>query len=329
MKNACIIGYGAIGPVHAAALKNTENVHLYGICDINHERADKGAKEHNCRVFYDFSKVLADENIDAVHICTPHYLHESMAIEAVEAGKEVILEKPVAISLEELNRLIKKTEGKKLCVMVQNRMNKAVQEFKRLIDTDKTLGKLLGGFASLTWCRTPEYYLHDEWRGKWDTEGGGVLINQAIHLIDLVSYLAGEIKSVTGTISNKTLFDTIEVEDTADAIFNLKNGAKVCYYATNGYSENLPMRLELQFENALLRYADNVLYRIEGDKIEIVERNSNKFSGKKYWGSCHEIVINDFYNGGNFPTLSDVKNSMTTLLKFYESAKNNSKETDI
>lgn len=326
MKNACVIGYGAIGPIHAAGIEKAENVKLYGICDIDKSRADEGAKQHNCKAFYSFSDVLKCSEIDSVHICTPHYLHDTMATEASEAGKEIVLEKPAAITLDRMKMMEERLKNRKVCVMLQNRMNTAVREFKRLIDEDNTLGKLIGGFASLTWYRNREYYEHDEWRGRWDTEGGGLLINQAIHLIDLISYLAGDIKSVKGSISNKTLSDVIEVEDTADAIFSLENGAKVCYYATNGYVSSLPMRLELQFENALLRYADDCLYMITENDTKIIARNGDEYAGKKYWGDSHAVVINDFYNGRNYPTLEDAKNSMTALFKFYESAKNNGKE---
>lgn len=326
MKNACVIGYGAIGPIHAAGLEKADNVNLFGICDINKERADKGAEKHNCKVFYSFEDVLKNPEIDSVHICTPHFLHDTMAIAASDAGKEVVLEKPVAINLERMEEMTEKLKGKKVCVMVQSRTNSAICEFKRLMEEDKSLGKLIGGFASQTWCRDAAYYAQDAWRGKWETEGGGVLINQAIHLIDLVSYVAGDIKSVKGSISNKTLQGVIEVEDTADAIFTLENNVKICYYATNGYSSFLPVRLELQFENALLRYADNMLYKITEDNAEVVAKNSDAYGGKKDWGDGHTAVINSFYNGGKYPTLNDVKNSMTALYKFYESAKNDGKE---
>ena len=106
----------------------------------------------------------------------------------------------------------------------------------------------------------------------------------------------------------------------------LENNVKVCYYATNGYSSFLPVRLELQFENALLRYADNMLCKISKDNVEVVARNSDAYGGKMDWGAGHADVINSFYNGGEYPTLEDVKNSMTALFKFYESAKNNGEE---
>ena len=326
MKNACVIGYGAIGPIHAMGLKSAENVKLFGICDIDRGRAEKGAAEYNCRAFYNFEDVLKNPEIDSVHICTPHYLHDTMAVAAAEAGKDVVLEKPVAINLIRMDEMTEKLMGKKVCVMVQSRINSAICEMKRIMEEDDSLGMLVGGFASQTWCRDEAYYAQGQWRGKWETEGGGVLINQAIHLIDLVSYVAGDIKSVKGSISNKTLQGIIEVEDTADAIFTLENNVKVCYYATNGYSSFLPVRLELQFENALLRYADNMLCKISKDNVEVVARNSDAYGGKMDWGAGHADVINSFYNGGEYPTLEDVKNSMTALFKFYESAKNNGEE---
>lgn len=326
MKNACVVGYGAIGPIHARAIEKANNVTLYAICDTDKSRADHGAKEYSCKALYDFSEVLTDPTITSVHICTPHHLHHSMAIAAANAGKEIVLEKPAAIDLEKFHELEHKLCGKKVCVMLQNRMNIAIQAFKKTIEEDKTLGKLIGGFASLTWHRDAEYYASGDWRGRWDTEGGGVLINQAVHLIDLVSYLAGDIKTVKGHISNDTLQGVIEVEDTAEAIFTLAKNVNVCYYSTNGYSSSLPMRLELQFENALLRYADDVLYRVEKSGTKIIAKNDDKHPGKDYWGDSHTIVIDNFYNDGIFPTLADAKNSMTTLFKFYESAKNNGKE---
>lgn len=326
MKNACVIGCGSIGPVHAAAISAAKNVRLYAVCDTDKARADKYAEEYGCKAFYDFEKMLSDKDVNSVHICTPHYLHDEMAIAAAASGKDIVLEKPAAISLARFLNMQKKLSGHKVCIMLQNRMNNAVAEFKRIISRDASLGKLIGGFASMTWQRTREYYEHDAWRGHWDTEGGALLINQAVHLIDLVSYLAGDIESVSASISNKTLRGVIETEDTADAIFSLANGAKICYYATNGYSSYLPMRLELQFENALLRYADDCLYRLENGNISILARNCEKFAGKNYWGNSHMHVINNFYNTGEYPTLSDAENSMKALFACYESAQNNSKE---
>ena len=329
MKNACVVGYGAIGPIHAAGIEKASNVNLYGICDINKTRAEKGAKEYACKAYFNFEDVINDPKIDSVHICTPHFLHDTMALLAMRAGKDVVLEKPVAVDLKRMEEVMRCANGKKVCVMLQNRMNTAVLEFKRLIEEDRTLGKLIGGFASVTWHRDKEYYMSGEWRGKWATEGGGLLINQAIHLIDLISYLAGDIKSVKGNISNKTLSEIIEVEDTADAIFYLENGVNVCFYATNGYVSSLPVRLELQFENAVLRYADDMLCRIDENGIKVEAKNGDKYTGKKYWGDSHAVVINNFYNGGCYPTLNDAENAMKALFKFYESARNNAEEVII
>ena len=110
MKNACIVGYGAIGPVHAAAVSRTPYANLYAVCDINIERAQKCSQKYGCKVYTEFRDLLSDKSIDTVHICTPHYLHKDMVIEALEAGKYVVLEKPVAINMDELNEIVEYVE---------------------------------------------------------------------------------------------------------------------------------------------------------------------------------------------------------------------------
>ena len=102
MKNVCVVGYGAVGPVHAAALEKIQNAQLYAVCDINPQKLKRCSSQYGCKEFSDFDEMLLDTNIDAVHICTPHYLHKEMAVKALNAGKAVVLEKPVGISFIEL-----------------------------------------------------------------------------------------------------------------------------------------------------------------------------------------------------------------------------------
>lgn len=330
MKNVCVVGFGSIGPVHAEAISRTENVKLYAICDINKERADSGAEQYGCRAIYDFQEVLDNDDIHSVHICTPHYLHHEMVIEASKKGKEIVVEKPLAVNKDALEKLRQEVKDTKICVMLQNRMNLSSIKMKEVFDNDSTLGEFRGGFASMTWSRREEYYAQDEWRGKWATEGGGAMINQAIHLVDLVSYICGDIKSVQASISNKSLKNVIEVEDTCDAIFKLENGKKVMLYATNAYTSNLPFRLELQFKNAIIRYADECLTKIErGKSVELLATNDNRYLGKPYWGISHMKVIENFYNGGEYPTINDAQNTMDALFAIYESANNDSSEIEI
>lgn len=337
MKNVCIVGFGAIGPIHAAAIKDLPDVNFYAICDIVSERADKCAKRYHCKAFYDFDEMLCDDKIDVVHICTPHYLHKEMTLKALKSGKDVVLEKPVAMNPGELDEILAylKTTDRRVGVMLQNRTNNSICALKNIMETDPSIGKLLGVKGILTWKRDAAYYQADEWRGKWSTEGGGLLINQAVHTLDLLTYLAGKITSVRASISTKLLDDVIEVEDTADALLHFENGIRGCFYATNTYPVSSPPYVELIFENVVLRYSDNSLYKIYANKpIEIITSDDNNICGKAYWGSGHKTALYNYYqalkgNSNDYISIYDAENSARALFAIYESGKNNSKEVTI
>lgn len=330
-KKACVTGYGAIGPVHANALIKCDRADFYALCENDPERAEKCREKYPDVVIYsDFDEMLSDNNIDAVHICTPHHLHVPMAKKALLAGKKVVLEKPAAMNEAELSELLSVPGAEDICVMLQCRTNNCTQKLKSIIKNDPSIGRLTGICAFLTWNRTPEYYMHDSWRGKWATEGGGLLINQAIHTIDLMDQFGG-ITAVRASVSTKKLSSVIETEDTADAHFSLKNGADALFFGANTFSSNPPPRIEVCFENALFRYADEKLYKISENGIEVIENDKRADIGKKYWGSGHLSVINSFYaslTGEDTPyiRLKDALHSAKIIYAMYESAKNNSKE---
>lgn len=337
MKNACIVGYGSIGPVHAHAIDLCDDATLYAICDIDKEAADKGAKEHNSKAIYSFEEAVKDPSIDVIHICTPHYLHAQMAMDAIANGKDVVLEKPAAMTKSEFEKLYEfyLNHDKKILVCFQNRSNPCVKMMKELFDNDKTLGELKGITGTLRWCRMRDYYDRAEWRGTWDYEGGGVIINQSSHLVDMMLLFGGSPEGVKASISTKMLEDAIEVEDTADALFFFENGLRASFFATNTYSSNLPYELELSFENSILRYADNFLYRIDKGKMpEVICSDNKNHPGKDYWGSGHQTVINDFYmslegKGNDFLSIDKALSSTYALYAMYESAKYNGKKTEI
>lgn len=327
MKKACIVGYGNIGPIHAAALEKISVE--YSVCDNDAEKL-KRINKSSVETFTSFNSVLDNPDISVVHICTPHYLHKEMAIAAMKRGKAVVLEKPAAMNLAELSELesAQKELNGKICVVLQNRTNPSFVELQKRIETDKELGEVIQVSGILMWHRDAEYYRSDAWRGKKKTEGGGLLINQAIHLIDLLSLLGNGITAVRGSISNKTLEGVIEVEDTADAMFKTNSGINMCFYATNGCTLSRPMLLEVQLKNGVLRYADDRLYRITGTSCETVAYDFGERIGKPYWGCGHAKVISDFYNylsGGNnsYITLQDAASAMKALYAFYESAEQN------
>jgi UDP-N-acetyl-2-amino-2-deoxyglucuronate dehydrogenase len=296
---AAIIGCGNIYTNHANSLINSNFGELAAVVDSDEQRARSAADEYRCSWYTDYREMLKDETIEVVHICTPHYLHSSMAIDSMRAGKHVLVEKPMDISVERAREMIeaKNQYGKYLGVSFQNRYNDTSVEAKKIIERGD-LGSIKGIKAIITWERGKDYYLSADWRGKWQTEGGGTLINQSIHDLDLMQWFGGEIASIKGNADIRVLEDVIEVEDTADATIRFKNGAVGIFYATNCYSTNSSVLLEIHLEKGLLRIEDGELYRIEnGVKTLICYDTSPDLAGKSYWGAGHKKLIKSFYEG--------------------------------
>jgi len=330
MRRAGIVGYGGIAAVHAQAIDQLPVCCLSAVCDIDPKQLERAAEQHPVKTFLDYDEMIASGLVDCVHICTPHYLHKDMAVKALQAGCDVVLEKPVAMNSTELAELVEaeKRSGKRVCVMFQNRTNACIRQLKKLMQDEVYSGKLVSMNGLLTWERDEAYYGSGAWRGKLATEGGGVLINQAIHLIDLISYLSGGIAAVRGSVSTKNLEGIIEVEDTADALLKLKNGKRACIYATNCSQFNIPHQLEVCMEKVYYRYADNALYEIRDGKFsKIICMDDDTFPGKKVWGNGHFTVIGSFYGGDGredeaYPTLAESLNTAQTLFAIYQSANN-------
>ncbi|WP_438447632.1 Gfo/Idh/MocA family protein [Gorillibacterium sp. sgz5001074] len=331
--NAVIIGCGAIGPIHAAAVAQSESVKLYGVCDILEDRAVRMAEPYGCKVFTDLEQVLADPEVDSVHICTPHYLHAEMAIRAAQRGKHVVLEKPVSMNVAQARTVAEAvaSSGIRCGAILQNRLNPSIEKAKQLVESGE-LGRVLGLKGILTWMRTPDYYRSEPWRGRWDTEGGGLLINQAVHMLDMMYYLGGDVEAVKGHIDTRVLQDVIEVEDTADATFYYKGGVRGFFFATNGYSTNSPFYLELHLERGTLRYMDNALI-LKGDgPDQVLARDDQGALGKSYWGMGHARAIGDFYRSladgtDGYIALQEASCSMGMLDAIYASSKSGRRET--
>ncbi len=326
MKNACIVGCGAIAPIHANAIKNARFANLYAVCDNNKAVLDNYL-DCGANVFYSgFEDALTDNSIDVFHICTPHYLHKDMAVKAMLAGKDVVLEKPAAITRDELNEIlkIKAVTGRHVCYMLQNRTNNCIVKLKEIIDTD-IYGKPLGIFAALTWNRPAEYYTSSNWKGTFAKEGGSLLSNQAIHMIDLIGYLCNGITGVQADLSVTELNNFIETEDTASLRLRLTNGLTAYVYATNAYSCDEPYRIEFRFENGVVSYTNGHLLYICDSSIEVLTTDNTNVAGKSYWGAGHLSVIEQFYtflqNGtGYYITLEDGVNSMNAIYAAYRNS---------
>lgn len=323
MKNICIVGYGAIGPTHATAIEKLKSAKFYAVCEINPKRRAACVQKYSVVEYSDFDEMLGDSNIDSVHICTPHYLHFEMAKKALLAGKEVICEKPVTMTEKEFDELCEIDKDGKVCVVLQNRLNPSVEAFKLLVDSGK-LGKVKTAKAILTWSRGASYYAADEWRGKWATEGGGVLINQSIHTLDYFGYLLGEIKSVKAQMINYSIPE-IEVEDTLSASLRFEDGYGGIFFATNAYGDNSAPLFEVIFEKGVARYEDGKLY-VNG---QIVAEDAKPKTGKMYWGRGHEMLFENYYDKGERFTLSSVRTTMKALFSMYKSAKNGGVEVKL
>jgi predicted dehydrogenase len=243
-----IIGCGRIAPNHGEALTKmlSDQAELVAVCDIIPERAEAFAKRFGVPDFYtNFQDLLDRSDIDAINICTPSGLHAELGIRAAQAGKHVIVEKPMALSLKDADQLIKACDDAHvtLGVVHQNRFNKSVKLVRNALDKGR-FGALTHLNAAIRWCRDQAYYDAASWRGTW-AQDGGVLMNQSIHNIDLLQWMAGappsEIYAYTATRLRK-----IEAEDVAVAIIRFSNGTfGIIEAASTIYPRNLEETLSV------------------------------------------------------------------------------------
>ena len=307
MLRAAIIGCGGIAQVHAQALSERPDTHLVAAADCRLERAEALCARFGGAPYQSFRELLQREQPDVIHLCTPHSLHAPMAIESLQRGIHVLSEKPAAISPDQLTALINAAEqsSAQYGVCFQNRLNPCVTaEKERLLSG--VGGKLMAIRAFVTWSRKEAYYTQSGWRGTLAKEGGGVLTNQAIHTLDLMRYLGGEITAIQGHIVNDHLQGIIEVEDTTCALLQYESGAAGIFYATTAYNQNAPVQLEFVCEQETLRLEGPNLYRLDGNNFTLLCGEEEHTPGKAYWGSSHARLIDAFYRsllpgGESFP----------------------------
>ncbi|MGI6238382.1 MAG: Gfo/Idh/MocA family protein [Christensenellales bacterium] len=293
-----IVGCGGISSVHIPALMETEGVTIAAVCDTDPARARAAAEATGAVVERDFDAMIARADIDAVHLLTPHHLHAPMAIAALAAGKHVLTEKPMATTLSDARAMIAaaRTSAGRLGVIFQNRYNPATIELKRLILSGAG-GAFLGARVIVNWRRDAAYYTQSGWRGFYATEGGGVLINQAIHTLDLAGYIPGRaVARVRGHISTDILSDVIEVESACHAVAEYEGGGRLIIHATNDYAFDAPVILEMACENRRWQIIGDELYDATDGMRLLLGGEEPSVSGKAYWGANHAIQIRDFYD---------------------------------
>jgi predicted dehydrogenase len=257
-----IIGCGAISPFHAEAITHLSDAKLIAVCDTVEERAKSLAEKFDANFcFTDYYKLLETSDINIVNLCLPPSLNEKITLAAAEAGKHVIVEKPMAINLKQADKMITACRNAKvkLGVILPCRFDDDTQRAKRLIEEGK-LGKLFLGNAFTNWYRTKEYFETAAWRKTWEGQGGGALMNQAIHAIDLLQWFMGPVKSIYGLID--TAVHSIDVEDLSVAILRFKNNAVGVIEGSTAAYPGFPRKVEVCGEKG------TVIIKVQG--IELV-----------------------------------------------------------
>jgi UDP-N-acetyl-2-amino-2-deoxyglucuronate dehydrogenase len=297
MRTAAVIGCGDVSVVHFEALESLLGTLLVGVCDTDPKRLATAVATWDVPGCGDHLTLLEEVRPDAVHICTPHNQHARVAVDCLERGVHVILEKPLAHTLDEARRLVEVAErgSAKIAVCLQNRYNPPVQAMHRMLSSGE-LGRVLGGAATVLWYRDADYYQSRPWRGTWQGSGGGLLMNQAIHTVDLLQWLLGDVIGVSGHVSTRVLGDAIEVEDTADFVLEHQGGARSVFYATNANVINAPVSLDIVTEAATLSLRGDLTVNYSDGRIETVADRRAPTGGRAYWGASHDLLIRDFYN---------------------------------
>lgn len=313
-----IMGCGRISASYASAFRQLMDI-AEPVCaiDIDPERARAFAAP-----FHMASGTCPEDlkglRVDVLHLCLPHYLHAPMAIRAMQAGMHVLTEKPVSITLQEADQMRETAQktGRKLGVIFQTRYERSVVRLREMIQEGR-FGRILSVRSFLTWNRPDSYYEGSDWKGTWDKEGGGVLIDQAIHSIDRVRHMLGsEVEWIEGSIHNHC-HDRLSVEDAAEAAIHFKNGCTYSLYACNSYADDVPIYLEFYGEKGRCGLRQDIgFYELDGKLQTILpETAAGDSSTPVYWGDSHPKQLRDFYRSilEDAPVSVDVEEGRRTL----------------
>lgn len=333
-----IIGCGMISRFHARAVGEIRGARVVACWDHKPANSALFAQEQGCRSYEKLADLLASRDVDAVTICTPSGAHLEPALAAAAAGKHVIVEKPLEITLSRCDKIIEACRKNKVRVatIFPSRFHQASQELKRAVDAGR-FGRLTVGDAYVKWYRTQQYYDSGKWRGTWKLDGGGALMNQAIHSVDLLTWLMGpvaEIRAITATLAH----ERIEVEDTAIAALRFANGALGTIEATTAAYPGYLKRIEIHGSagSAVLEEEDLKVWDFEKpDRRDttIKRRMAGQKSGgggasdpKAIGHQAHARQFRDFFDAvreGRAPRIdgSEGRRSVEIILGIYKAAK--------
>jgi predicted dehydrogenase len=280
-----LVGAGVIGTIHGAVITElADRIELVAVVDTHFDRAEKLAAVHGGKPFTSLTEALAAVDLDVVSVCTPTGRHAEVAIEALEAGKHVIVEKPAEITVAKTDEIIaaQRRAGTQVAVISQHRFDPATEVTVAAIN-DGELGRLTSGIASIDWWRGQTYYDSGDWRGTWELDGGGALMNQGVHTVDLLVATMGrpvEVFAYTGTLAH----ERIEVEDVAVGVVRFENSALGVLHATTAAYPGLSARLQI--------HGDKGSVVIDNDKLTFIHRTSSESSAEERAYGSPDTAIN-------------------------------------
>jgi len=333
-----LIGCGRISPNHIQSAK-ANKLEITAICDINPARLEFISKEFNLgnevKQYTDYKKMLKENKLDLVAIATESGKHAEIGIECIKNGCNIIIEKPIALSIADADEIIKlaKKYKVKVCACHQNRFNKSVQKIREAIE-QKRFGKMFYGTAHIRWNRNKDYYVQAPWRGTYEQDGGA-LMNQCIHNIDLLRWMMGEeIESVSAFTDNKN-HPYIEAEDMGIAIIKFKNGAHgIVEGTTSIFNKNLEETLYLFGEKGTVKAGGQSVNIIEewrfGDNLDTAEQVKSKFceNPPNVYGFGHTPLYADVIdaiknNRQPYVDAEQGKKALELVLAIYKASKEN------
>ncbi len=296
-----VIGCGRISVMHFVSIASIDEVELVACCDIKKDRADEAASEYGITAYTSYKEMIEKERLDAVHLCLPHYIHSEVAVYAFEHGVHVLTEKPMDVDYESAYNAVQRAKalGVQFGVIFQCRYNNSAQLVKDAV-TSGRLGRIISARSTLTWSRPDDYYESSDWKGTWDKEGGGVVIDQAIHSIDLVRWIIdSDVESISCSMANRG-HKAVAVEDSAEGLVVFKNGVKYGFYCMNNYGCDEPIEIRLLCEKGKVVFGyDEAVITYSDGTVETATQDENKLSykgGKDYWGIHHVKQIRQYYD---------------------------------
>ncbi len=328
--NFGIAGCGMISAFHAQALSNIAQARLVACCDAYFPSAERFAQKHNIRAFSTLEEMLGKGGVDAVCVCTPSGLHTPQALQVIRAGRHVVCEKPMSLTLKDADTLIAEADraGVRAAVISQFRFTPAVLEVRRAVE-EGALGKIVSGSLQMKYWRSPEYYAQAAWRGTWAMDGGGALMNQGIHGVDVFRAIMGPVKSLRGTA--RTIAHDIEVEDSAVATLEFESGALGTLEGSTACFPGYPRRVEICGTKGSVVLEEDTILRWDVDfptelPVGLAARNVASSDPAAITAEGHERQLRNFTDAvlRGVPLLNDVRagrQPLEIILAVYESSK--------